>query len=472
MGFYACWELAALTLAVIPAMAIVLCLPLSWLMKVSVKYNDALARATNVSTEVAGTMRTVISYASEDFILLLYGAAIGQLDGPNTICWWPRKSHSTYRYGVQKAVAIRVLIQVALWVAMCIFTLITWFAYNEILAGRITFGEVYTFIMYSMNIMQGAASLAGGIGGCIAARAALQRIFEIYSRTPEFPNTGGLAPEGLEMDVCFESVSFSYPSRPDMKVLDGLSLRVPVNSTAAFVGTSGSGKSTLLALVQRFYTASEGKVLLGGHDVTSLDPSWLRRRIGIVQQEPVLFGFSVRENIAYGYNAARIIEGRPPITDAEIRAASEMAAADKFISDFPEGYDTFVGERGVLLSGGQKQRLAIARALLTEPRILLLDEATSALDAESELLVQEAINRAMENRTVLIVAHRLSTVRDADQIHVMAGGHVVDSGTHKVLLEQCERYRELVKHQMRHSKLSEARPNTRSSEGEPQSVSL
>jgi ABC-type multidrug transport system fused ATPase/permease subunit len=251
------------------------------------------------------------------------------------------------------------------------------------------------------------------------------------------------------MEVRFEDVDFAFPARSDVQVLRGVSFFVPANSTAAFVGSSGSGKSTVFQLLARFYDVSAGCVRLGGHDVRDLDASWMRRRIGVVQQEPVLFGFDIRSNIAYGRTAMHLIEGSDPATSEEIQRAAEMANAHSFVSEFPEGYQTLVGERGVLLSGGQKQRVAIARALLTEPQLLLLDEATSALDAESEHLVQEAIDRAMQNRTVLIVAHRLSTVRDADQIFVMDGGCLIDGGTHQELHERCGRYQELVMHQER-----------------------
>jgi len=325
--------------------------------------------------------------------------------------------------------------------------LVLWFAYYSILNGELTLGDLTAFMLYVINIGMGAAGLAGSAASLLAARAALQRIYEVVTREPAIMNCGGEQPADLLTDVCFEDVEFSYPSRPDVTIFVGLSFHVPAHSTAAFVGPSGVGKSTVLGLLSRFYNTSKGRVLVGGHDLTALDASWLRRRIGVVQQEPVLFGFDIQENIAYGHNAAYFLDGTKA-RDSDIQKVSEQAHAHKFISEFPDGYKTLVGERGILLSGGQKQRVAIARMLLVEPQIILLDEATSALDAESEHLVQEAIERAMKNRTTLVVAHRLSTVQGADQIHVLADKRIVSSGTHHELLQQCEHYQDLVKHQV------------------------
>jgi len=280
----------------------------------------------------------------------------------------------------------------------------------------------------------------------------------------------------------FENVSFSYPTRPDVPVLKCLTIEVPQGMTTAIVGASGSGKSTMLELVARFYevtgvrtkpgesndrdieseSESEcgsgggcGRVLFDGHDVLDLDPTWLRRHVAMVRQEPVMFGMTIRENIAYACAAA----GRD-VSNAEVIAAAKRAHAHEFISQFPEGYETLVGERGIRLSGGQKQRLAIARAILVDPKVLLLDEATSALDATSEVLVQEALSHFMQGRTVMMVAHRLSTVRDADQIVMLEAGTVVDVGTHDVLLARCEPYRTLVKKQLEPAPAANAPPGS------------
>jgi len=238
--------------------------------------------------------------------------------------------------------------------------------------------------------------------------------------------------------VELEKVYFSYPTRKDVRVLDAVSLRLDPGEIIAVVGPSGAGKSTLAGLIARLYDPSEGRVLLDGIDVRELDVSFLRKQIGTVAQEPILFSTSIAENIRYG---------RPGASSEEVRAAARTANAATFIERFPEGYDTLVGERGVQLSGGQKQRVAIARAVLKDPRVLVLDEATSALDAESEHLVKEALERLMSGRTTLIIAHRLSTVKDAHRVLVLDGGRIVQSGAHAELLREDGLYRRLVERQ-------------------------
>merc|ERR1712241_954311 len=243
--------------------------------------------------------------------------------------------------------------------------------------------------------------------------------------------------------INFDNVMFSYPTRPDVLVLNAFSLKLPKDTTTALVGSSGSGKSTVVSLIQRFYDIDDGKIFLDGTDVTHLDLPWLRSQIGYVQQEPQLFGITIRENLTYGMSE----EAAAKITQTELENACRDANAYEFITSWPEGYDTMVGERGITLSGGQKQRIAIARALLTNCRILLLDEATSALDAESEHEVQKAIENAMVGRTVVVVAHRLSTIQSADQVVVMDNRKIVDVGTHDELLGKCNRYQDLIKRQ-------------------------
>jgi ATP-binding cassette subfamily B protein len=233
-------------------------------------------------------------------------------------------------------------------------------------------------------------------------------------------------------------VHFSYPSRPDLQVLQGFSMEIHPNQVIALVGQSGSGKSTVAALLSRFYDIQQGNILLDGVNIREFSLNWLREQIAVVRQEPILFATSIRENILYG---------KPSATEEEIIEAAKAANAHQFILEFPEGYETIVGERGVRLSGGQKQRIAIARALLKDPKFLILDEATSALDVESEHLVQEALERLMQGRSSLVIAHRLSTIQHADTVVVLSQGTVVESGSHTELIAQKGVYHRLVEKQ-------------------------
>jgi ATP-binding cassette subfamily B (MDR/TAP) protein 1 len=260
------------------------------------------------------------------------------------------------------------------------------------------------------------------------ARGAASLVFQVLRRVPEMNlNPGGPRPNPFQGAVRFEEVHFSYPTRPEAPIFAGLTLACPAGSSTAIVGPSGSGKSTVIQLVQRFFDPAQGRVLVDGVDMKTADTEYMHSQIGIVSQEPVLFSCSIKENILYG---------KPDATDEEVIAAAKTANAHNFITQFPNGYDTKVGERGAQLSGGQKQRVAIARAVLKAPRLLLLDEATSALDAESEALVQEALDRLMVGRTSIVVAHRLSTIRKCGSIVVLVGGRVVEQGTHDRLMSK------------------------------------
>jgi ATP-binding cassette subfamily B protein len=270
------------------------------------------------------------------------------------------------------------------------------------------------------------------------ALGAAERVFELLDRAPSMPREGGLELAKPVGTIELRGVAFRYPARRDLEVLKGVDLEVRPGEVVALVGPSGAGKSTIAALVMRLYDPDAGSVLFDGHDLRELDPTSLRRQIGVVSQEPMLFSSTIAENIRYGRETA---------TDEELYAAARAANAHDFIMSFPEGYKTRVGERGVQLSGGQKQRVAIARAVLKDPRVLVLDEATSALDAESEHLVKEALDRLRRGRTTLIIAHRLSTVKDADRVLVMEGGRVVQSGDHATLLAEDGLYRRLVERQ-------------------------
>jgi ABC-type multidrug transport system fused ATPase/permease subunit len=270
------------------------------------------------------------------------------------------------------------------------------------------------------------------------AAGAAERVFELVDRVPAIPPRGGRILPQIDGEVRFQAIQFAYPSRPDVQVLRDFHLVLEAGKAVAVVGPSGAGKSTVASLLYRLYDPTSGSVTLDGHPYAELDAGWLRRQVGVVAQEPLLFSTSIAENIRYGRSEA---------SDEEVEAAARMANAHQFVSGFPDGYRTLVGERGVQLSGGQKQRVAIARAVLKNPRILILDEATSALDAENEHLVKEALDRLMRGRTTLIIAHRLSTVKDADRVVVLSGGQVAQSGTHADLVSEEGPYRRLVERQ-------------------------
>ncbi|KAL0390784.1 UNVERIFIED_CONTAM: ABC transporter B family member 11 [Sesamum calycinum] len=324
-------------------------------------------------------------------------------------------------------------------ISCCSYALATWFGAKMIITKGYTGGVVLNIVM---AVLQGSFSL-GQISPCLSAFAAGQvaafKLFQTIYRKPDIDpyNTDGRVLNNINGDVELRDVHFSYPSRPDELIFNGFSLKVPSGTTLALVGESGSGKSTVVNLVERFYDPQAGEVLIDGINIKEFQLRWIRGKIGLVSQEPVLFASSIKDNIAYGKDGASL---------EEIRAAAEYANAAKFIDKLPQGLDTMVGVNGIQLSGGQKQRIAIARAILKDPKILLLDEATSALDAESERIVQEALDRVMINRTTIIVAHRLSTVKNADAIAVIHQGKIVEKGSHSELILNPEgAYSELIR---------------------------
>jgi ATP-binding cassette subfamily B protein len=270
------------------------------------------------------------------------------------------------------------------------------------------------------------------------AAGATERLIELLNATDTVkdPRAAKSLPTPVRGEITFDAVSFAYPSRPGVQALDAVNLIVKPGETVAFVGPSGAGKTTIIQMIQRFYDPDAGAILLDGVALPDLQRSDFRQHIAMVPQDPVIFATSARENIRFG---------RPGASDAEVEVAAAAAAAHDFISALPEGYDSFVGERGVMLSGGQKQRIAIARAILRDAPVLLLDEATSALDAESERLVQAAVDELSQSRTTLIVAHRLATVKKADRIVVMEEGRVVATGTHDALVAEGGLYARLAR---------------------------
>jgi ATP-binding cassette subfamily B protein len=327
---------------------------------------------------------------------------------------------------------------VASFAAYAAAALVLWYGGRLVSEGSLTVGGLTSFLVYTLLVGLSLGGLSDLWAELNTASGAAAKVFELLDREPEIPLSGGATLPRIDGKVELKDVSFSYPARRDTHVLRDINLSIRPGELVALVGPSGAGKSTIASLIMRFYDPDKGQILLDGRPLTELDPGWLRRQIAIVSQEPLIFSSSIAENIRYG---------RADASDEDLYAAAKAANAHDFIMQLPEGYATRVGERGVKLSGGQRQRVAIARAVLKDPRLLVLDEATSALDAESEHLVKEALERLREGRTTLVIAHRLSTVKDADRVLVMDGGRIVQSGKHASLVRQEGLYRRLIERQ-------------------------
>ena len=364
------------------------------------------------------------------------------LQGITSVKAFHNETHETHRYGAALdrflATTMRGASVRAAFVAFIIFilmgtiTAVVWFGVKMLATGAISQEQLYQFILFSIFVGASMGSLPEVISQIQKAVGATETVRDLLNENVEgrdYPTTADGLPARLKGELTLRDLHFAYPSRPDLPVLKGIKLEARPGQRIALVGGSGTGKTTITNLLLQFYAPESGSILFDGQPATSYPLEYLRSQMALVPQEVLLFGGTIRENIAYG---------RPGASAAEIEEAARRAQAESFIHSFPEGYDTLVGDRGIKLSGGQRQRIAIARALLADPAILILDEATSALDSESERLVQQALEELMIGRTSIIVAHRLSTIRDADQILVLQNGKVAESGSHEELVKDPE----------------------------------
>ena len=331
-----------------------------------------------------------------------------------------------------------ILMAVVIMLVFSALSVMLWVGGSDVINGTMTGGELGAFIFYAILMATGVASLSEVYGELQRAAGATERLMELLHAENDILIAAKVAVEAKDLTPVleFKYLHFCYPSRPQQPALDDFSLRIEEGKIVALVGPSGAGKSTLFDLIQRFYDPQKGGIFFGGRNIKDLYPTDLRQQIAVVQQQPTLFTGDVMYNIRYG---------KPEATDEQVMAAATAAHADEFIRHLPDGYQSDLGEQGVRLSGGQRQRIAIARALLKDPRVLLLDEATSALDAESEYMVQLALDKLMKGRTTVIIAHRLATILHADLIVVMDQGRAVATGSHNDLLSSCELYGRLAK---------------------------
>ena len=403
--------------------------------------------AVIVPIVVLGRRLRVLSRENQDWIATSSGDASEQLLSAQTVQAFTHEGISRSRFydvtersfdAARRRIGVR-----ALMTAIVIFLIfsgivgVLWIGARDVRAEAMSVGELVQFVIYAVMVAGAVGALTEIWGEIQRAAGATERLVELLNAADAVTDPADPVPARVTKgEIAFDAVGFSYPSRPGIQALDGVSLHVKPGETVALVGPSGAGKTTIIQLLLRFYDPQSGAITVDGTDLRAMAREDFRKSIALVPQDPVIFADTARENIRFG---------RPGASDAEVEAAAKAAAAHEFLTALPEGYDSYVGERGVMLSGGQKQRIAIARAILRDAPILLLDEATSALDAQSERLVQEAVDALAEGRTTLIVAHRLATVKKADRIVVFEAGRVVAQGTHDSLVAEGGLYARLAR---------------------------
>lgn len=413
-------RLAAYTMVVIPLVILPVIVVGRRIRKLSRQSQDRVADTSGLAGETLNAMQTVQAFTLEALQVRRYADAV----------------KASFITAILRVRMYAWLTAIATSLVFVSITFILWLGSHAVLTGDMTGGQLGQFLMYAMVVGSSAAALSSLWGEIQRAAGAMERLSELLQAEPaiQAPPEPEQLPARADGRIRFDDVEFRYPSRPDTLALDHFTIEIRPGETLAIVGPSGAGKSTSFQLLLRFYEPESGRILIDDTDISRLDPAALRRQIGLVPQETVLFGESALENIRYG---------RPDASDEEVKQAAVLAAADEFIRALPEAYDTFLGERGTRLSGGQRQRIAIARAILKDPPILLLDEATSSLDAESERLVQAALEGLMQSRTTLVIAHRLATVKKVDRIVVLNHGRIEAVGSHEELIRDSELYAHL-----------------------------
>ncbi|MFS7976390.1 putative ABC-type xenobiotic transporter [Helianthus anomalus] len=412
IAFATCWQLAFIILALIPLVVADGFVQLKSTKGFSADAKMMYEEASQVASDAIGSIRTVASFCAEEKVMRAYR---DKCAGPE-------------RMGIKQGLIAGGGFGVSCFLLFCVYAASFYAGAWLVEAGTTTFPKVFR-VFYALTTAAMAVSNSGKFAPDTSkAKSSVASVFAILDRESEIDpsDESGMILQHVKGEIELRHVSFRYPARPNVEIFRDLCLTINSGKTVALVGESGSGKSTIISLLQRFYNPGSGCITMDGYELHKFQLKWLRLQMGLVSQEPVLFNDTIRANIAYGEDG--------DATEAEILAASELANAHGFISGLHQGYNTMVGERGVQLSGGQKQRVAIARAIVKSPKILLLDEATSALDAESEKVVQDALDRVMVNRTTVVVAHRLSTIKGADLIVVVKNGVVVEKGKHEELI--------------------------------------
>ncbi|KAM9102395.1 ATP-binding cassette sub-family B member 9 isoform X3 [Sarcophilus harrisii] len=417
------WQLSLVTFMGFPIIMMVSDIYGKYYKRLSKEVQNALARASNTAEETISAMKTVRSFANEEEEAEVYSRKLQQVYKLN------RKEAMAYTYYVWGSGLTLLVVQVS----------ILYYGGHLVISGQMTSGNLISFIIYEFVLGDCMESVGSVYSGLMQGVGAAEKVFEFIDRQPTMVHDGSLAPDHLEGRVDFENVTFTYRTRPHTQVLQNVSFTLSPGKVTALVGPSGSGKSSCVNILENFYPLEEGRVLLDGKPISSYDHKYLHRVISLVSQEPVLFARSITDNISYGL---------PTVPFEMVVDAAQKANAHGFIMELQDGYNTETGEKGAQLSGGQKQRVAMARALVRNPPVLILDEATSALDAESEYMIQQAIHGNLQKHTVLIIAHRLSTVEKAHSIIVLDKGRVVQQGTHKQLLTQGGLYAKLVQRQI------------------------